>query len=95
VLRGDIEALHDGVRPLRLEAITVLHDEVLRIGKLVDDLHLLATSDLQALPCHFAPPMPLELLQQLWRRFESRRRPAGLASVLQVPAADCRQLECR
>jgi two-component system sensor histidine kinase BaeS len=49
VLRGDIEALHDGVRSLQPAAIAVLHEEVLRLSRLVDDLHLLAISDLQAL----------------------------------------------
>jgi two-component system sensor histidine kinase BaeS len=83
VLRGDIEALQDGVRPLRLDAIGVLHDEVLRIGKLVDDLHLLATSDLQALPCHFAPADAVDLLQRVARRFEGRARAAGLTVGLQ------------
>ncbi len=87
VLRGDVEALQDGVRPLRIEAIGVLHDEVLRIGKLVDDLHLLATSDLQALPCHFAPTDALDLLQRVARRFEGRARTAGLSVSLQGPAA--------
>jgi two-component system sensor histidine kinase BaeS len=85
VLRGDIEALQDGVRPLRLEAIAVLHDEVLRIGKLVDDLHLLATSDLQALPCHFAPADAVDLLLRVARRFEGRARAAGLSVSLHGP----------
>ncbi|MFZ2988455.1 ATP-binding protein [Ideonella sp.] len=87
VLRGDIEALQDGVRPLRIEAIGVLHDEVLRIGKLVEDLHLLATSDLQALPCRFAPTDALDLLQRVARRFEGRARAAGLSVSLHWPAA--------
>ncbi len=85
VLRGDIEALQDGVRPLRLEAIGVLHEEVLRIGKLVDDLHLLATSDLRALPCHFAPADACALLQRLTHRFEGRAHAAGLTLSLQLP----------
>lgn len=87
VLRGDIEALQDGVRPLRPQAIGVLHDEVLRIGKLVDDLHLLATSDLQALPCHCAPTDALDLLQRVAHRFEGRARAAGISVSLQGPAA--------
>ncbi len=86
VLRGDIEALHDGVRPLQPEAITALHEEVLRLGRLVDDLHLLATSDLKALPCHFAPVDAVALLQQLLRRFECRAQATGLALVLECPS---------
>jgi two-component system sensor histidine kinase BaeS len=85
VLRGDIEALHDGVRPLRHESIAVLQEEVLRMGKLVDDLHLLAISDLQALPCHFAPSDAVALLQRLMRRFEGRAAAAGLSLALQLP----------
>jgi two-component system sensor histidine kinase BaeS len=78
VLRGDIEALVDGVRPLRPEAIVVLREEVLRLGGLVDDLHLLAMSDLRALPCHFGPTDAVRLLQQVVRRFEARAQAAGL-----------------
>jgi two-component system sensor histidine kinase BaeS len=33
VLRGDIEALHDEVRPLRHEAVVVLHEEVMRLSR--------------------------------------------------------------
>jgi two-component system sensor histidine kinase BaeS len=82
VLRGDIEALQDGVRPLRQEAIGVLHEEVLRIAKLVDDLHLLATADLQALPCHFAEVDAVDLLHRVARRFAGRARAAGLTVSL-------------
>lgn len=49
VLRGEIEALHDGIRqpsPARIES---LHAEVLALGKLVDDLYELSLSDLGAL----------------------------------------------
>jgi two-component system, OmpR family, sensor histidine kinase BaeS len=85
VLRGDIEALHDGVRPLRPEAIAVLHEEVLRLNKLVDDLHLLAISDLQTLPCHIAVDDALALVRRLHRRYEARARAAGLDLRLEVP----------
>lgn len=49
VLRGEIEALQDGIRPLDPAAINSLHMEVLRLTRLVDDLHQLAMSDLGAL----------------------------------------------
>jgi two-component system sensor histidine kinase BaeS len=87
VLRGQIEALHDGVRPLAPDAIVTLHKEVLRIGKLVDDLHLLAVSDLKALPCHPGPADAVALLGQLAHRFEPRAAAAGLRLTLSLPAA--------
>ena len=85
ILRGDIEALHDGVRPLRSEAIAVLYEEVLRLNRLVNDLHLLAISDLQTLPCHMAEDDAVGLVQRIQSRYESRAQVAGLRLHLMVP----------
>lgn len=49
VLRAELEALQDGVRPLDARAVDALHADVLRLGRLVDDLYDLARSDLGAL----------------------------------------------
>jgi two-component system sensor histidine kinase BaeS len=49
VLRGEIEAIQDGVRQATPSAVASLHAEVLRIGRLVDDLYQLALSDIGAL----------------------------------------------
>ncbi len=50
VLRGEIAALPDGVRPPCPEAIVSLHEGALHLGRLVDGLHLSTVSGLQALP---------------------------------------------
>ncbi|WP_305045214.1 ATP-binding protein [Geoalkalibacter sp.] len=49
VLRGEIEALQDGIRPTSAEALHSLHAEALHLNRLVDDLYQLALSDLGAL----------------------------------------------
>lgn len=49
ILRGEIEALQDGIRAMTPEAIGSLHAEVLRISRLVGDLYDLSLSDLGAL----------------------------------------------
>jgi two-component system sensor histidine kinase BaeS len=49
VLRGEIEALMEGVRETTPEAVRSLHSEVMRLQRLVDDLHQLTLSDLGAL----------------------------------------------
>jgi len=49
ILRGEIEALQDGIRQAGPETIGSLHSEVLHLGRLVDDLYQLALSDLGAL----------------------------------------------
>lgn len=48
VLRGEIEALQDGIRKATPEAVTSLHGEVLRLSRLVDDLYQLSMSDIGA-----------------------------------------------
>jgi two-component system, OmpR family, sensor histidine kinase BaeS len=49
VLRGEIEALQDGVRRPTPEALRSLHTEVMQLTRLVDDLYQLSLSDLGAL----------------------------------------------
>lgn len=49
VLRAEIEALQDGVRPTTAESISSLHSEILRLNRLVDDLYQLSLSDLGGL----------------------------------------------
>lgn len=49
VLRGEIEAMQDGVRPLTPASLSSLAQEVARLTRLVDDLNLLSLSDLGAL----------------------------------------------
>ncbi len=78
VLRGEVEALLDGVRPLDRRALLSLREEVLRLSALVGDLHLLAMSDLHALPCHFAAADAAGIVRQVLQRFEPRARTQGL-----------------
>jgi len=49
LLRAELEALQDGVRPLGRAAVDSLHGDVLRLGRLVDDLYELSMTDLGAL----------------------------------------------
>ncbi len=49
VLRGEIEAVVDGVRPLNSERIHSLHEEILHLQGLIKELHELSLSDLGAM----------------------------------------------
>src|SRR5690606_27253465 len=55
ILRGEIEALQDGVRPLTPTALGSLAGETARLSRLVEDLHTLSLSDLGALDYHKEP----------------------------------------
>ncbi len=49
VLRGELEALLDGIRPISPEAVRSLHTDVMRLNRLVEDLYQLSLSDIGAL----------------------------------------------
>jgi two-component system, OmpR family, sensor histidine kinase BaeS len=49
VLRGEVEAIQDGIRRPDQDSIRSLHGEVMRLSRLVDDLYQLSLSDLGAL----------------------------------------------
>jgi two-component system sensor histidine kinase BaeS len=49
ILRGEIEALQDGIRQPTPQTIQSLHGEVIHLGRLVDDLYQLSMSDVGAL----------------------------------------------
>ena len=87
VLRGEVEALVDGVRPRTAEAMLSLQEEVARVTRLVEDFHQLALSDLRALPCHFAPVQPAALLQDALDRLQPRAQAAGLQLGLDAAGA--------
>lgn len=53
ILQGELEALLDGVMPIDDIAVKSLHDESLRLSRLIDDLHKLTLSDIGALDYHF------------------------------------------
>jgi signal transduction histidine kinase len=63
VLRAEIEAVQDGVRPLDRQAADSLHTEVMRLTRLVEDLYQLAMSDLGALSTHKQRVRPADVLQ--------------------------------
>lgn len=49
ILRAEIEALQDGIRQPTPSTINSLHGEIVRLGRLVDDLYQLSLSDIGAL----------------------------------------------
>lgn len=85
VLRGEIEALADGVRPLSMAAVESLREEVQRLSRLVGDLHILSMSDLGALACRPTALDPREVVQAAHRRAADRAAGAGHQLSLSLP----------
>jgi two-component system sensor histidine kinase BaeS len=64
VLRGQIEALQDGVYAPTRETFSSLHREVMHLGLLVEDLYQLSLSDIGAISYHRAEVRPCWALEQ-------------------------------
>jgi two-component system, OmpR family, sensor histidine kinase BaeS len=67
------------------ERLHSLHDETDRIGKLVDDLHLLFVADSKNLVQKKHPVKPLAILQELIGAFETLLMQAAHSSLGGLP----------
>ncbi len=86
VLKGELEALEDGVRTVSPETIRSLQAEVARLGKLVNDIHDLSLADVGGLAYHFKPFDLGEALREAMQHAGARFATAGLALDLAIPA---------
>jgi two-component system sensor histidine kinase BaeS len=89
VLRGEIEALLDGVRSVTPETVRSLHAEVIRLNRLVEDLYQLSLSDIGALTVR---KEDIDLAGVLRDSVESHRAEfarKGIALTSAVPADIC------
>ncbi len=86
VMRAEVEAMIDGVRPMNMDAAHSLAAEIAHLNKLVDDLHQLALADAGDLHFHFAPVDVSDLLRQIAERFAARFQKAQLHLQLDVPS---------
>lgn len=72
VLRGEIEAIQDGVRQVSTERLASLHSEVLHVNRVVEDLHDLSVADSGALVFRREAVRPLEVLANTLAQFQPR-----------------------
>jgi two-component system sensor histidine kinase BaeS len=63
VLRGELEALQDGIRPLTREAVDALYGDMMRLNRLTDDLYQLSLSDQGALSYRKSAVDPVTILR--------------------------------
>ncbi|WP_407084707.1 two-component system sensor histidine kinase BaeS [Pluralibacter gergoviae] len=85
VLRGELEAIQDGVRKFTPESVSSLQAEVGTLTKLVDDLHQLSMSDEGALAYQKAPVDIVSLLEMAGGAFRERFAGRGLTLNLSLP----------
>jgi two-component system sensor histidine kinase BaeS len=81
VLKGEIEAILDGIRPFSPERMESLHSEILYLEHIVNDLHFLSMADAGALTMRTESIRPVEILNTTLTLFETRFEQEGLTLV--------------
>ena len=78
VLRGELEAIEDGVRQPDARALASLSEETRRLGNLVDDLHQLSLADAGALKLDITDVNVAEFLRDMMHAWSPRFRQQSL-----------------
>jgi len=85
ILRGEIEAMQDGIRAATPQAIGSLHGEVIRLSRLVNDLYDLSLSDLGALTYSKADTDLAEALAQALDLYRPEYAGKGISLETDLP----------
>lgn len=88
VLRGELEAIEDGVRTLTPDVLRSLQGEVATLGKLVNDLYELSLADIGALTYRMGDVDVAEVLRSRLRGFQDRLRERHIALESDVPSGE-------
>lgn len=85
ILRGEIEALQDGLRQPTTEMINSLHSEVMHLVRLVDDLYQLSLSDVGALTYRKSDIDLVSVLEEIVVSFRSDFLSKNISVELKIP----------
>jgi len=69
ILKGELEAVIDGVRALEMSQIESAHQEVLHLQKLIEDLHALTSADVGGMKYQKQPVDLISFLTQLHQKY--------------------------
>ncbi len=84
ILRGEIEAIEDGIRKPDAKTIEVLHGEVMHLERMVSDLYELSMSDIGALNYKMVAVDLEGILQGTVEQFRQRVDPHKIAIQMEV-----------
>lgn len=84
VLKGELEAIEDGVRTMTRETLASLQSEVATLSKLVNDLYDLSLSDVGALTYRMADVDIGDVLHSTLAAFQQRLSERGLEVVTEI-----------
>jgi two-component system sensor histidine kinase BaeS len=87
ILRGETEAVLDGVRPITPTTISSLHAEILQLTRLVDDLYQLSLADLGGLNYQWQDVELAAALSQTGELFQGKFAQKGISLKLHTAKA--------
>lgn len=87
VMRGHVEAMLDGVYPLDMGYIAVVYNQILHLGRMVEDLRLLTRAESDQLPLNCTRKDAVNLLQQAAERFQPLADDDGITLTVSVQDA--------
>lgn len=85
VLKAELEAIQDGIRPMNQATLAPLQSEVTQLNKLVDDLHDLAVTHTGTFRYAFEPVDLDRIVQGSFSTMVGRASDAGLLMTLDSP----------
>ncbi len=88
VMRSEIEALQDGVRPVTDESLQRLHAEVMLLARLVFDLRTLSLTESAAIDLERTEVRLRPFLEDVARFFDARAQGAGTAVLVKRVAPE-------
>ncbi len=86
VIRAQVEALQDGVFPLTPENVAPIHDQVMLLGRLVNDLRELALAEAGQLPLERAEIDPALAARRVAASLAARAADAGVDLRVDAPS---------
>lgn len=84
VILGHSEGIRDGVLEPSEPTLSIIHDEAVRLERLVEDLRLLSLVDAGELPLELGQTDPAELIQSAADSYRALAREKGVELVLDV-----------
>jgi len=84
ILRGELEAIQDGIREPSPKNLASLHMEILRLSKLVEDLHLLSLTESDSLTLNFQQISAAAVLRTSLESFQNRFDQCGIETALDL-----------
>ncbi len=89
ILRGELEAIIDGIRQLSLEQINSSHSEVLHLERLIADLHALTSADIGGMSYRKENVNLSDFLRSEANKLSSFVDDSSLSLSIEVPESPC------